>query len=118
MSDSGMDLWPAIVDELDACEKCVEDMAELGRNAAEAERAYRVAKHKRIASERAYRNTPVTIIDDVVKGYEDIARLALERDEARVLYDANREAALLHKKRADIYREQYAREWSQAGERL
>ena len=107
----GVEITQAIVEELDAAEECISQMQPLGSSLAEAERVYREAKHKRIAYERGRNATPVSIIADVVKGYADIAAMVQERDMAQVLYDANREALLLHKKRADILRDIYVREY-------
>ena len=111
----GVDLMEGLHDSLAEASQAVHDMARLGREKAEAERKYRIAKAKRMLYERDKNRTPVSIIGDIVKGQEDIAYLAFERDCAESVYDANREAVLLAKKRADIYREQMAREWSQAG---
>lgn len=99
----------------EACER-VEEMRSLGYAMAEAERKYRVAKQQRILFERNTNNTPVTIIHDVVAGYEDIAELKCKRDCAEVDFDANREAILYWKKKTDSIREQIQREWTQAGE--
>ena len=114
MSVDGVLLATQMQDALDQAKECVDQMVPLGNNLAEAERLYRCEKHKRIAYERAVKNTPVTIIQDVVKGYEDIAELACKRDMAQVEYDANREAELLHKKKADILRDIYVREYGYA----
>ena len=111
----GVDLVEGLYSSLAEAGRAVQDMARLGREKAEAERKYRVAKAKRMLYERDQNRTPVSIIGDIVKGQEDIAYLAFERDCAECVYEANREAVLLAKKRADIYREQVAREWSQAG---
>lgn len=107
----GVEITQAIMEELNLAEECISQMQPLGSSLAEAERVYREAKHKRIAYERSRNNTPVSIIADVVKGYADIAELVEARDMAQVLYDANREAMMLHKKKADIMRDIYVREY-------
>ncbi len=108
----GVDIVREIAERFEEADREVGEMAELGRRKAEAERAYRTAKSRRLLYEREYGKTPVSIIADVVRGYEDIAVLACERDCAEALYDANREALLLNKKRIDWLREQMAREWA------
>lgn len=113
----GVDLADGLHASLSEADRAIRDMARLGREKAEAERKYRIAKAKRLLYEREKNHTPVSIIADIVKGQEDVAYLAFERDCAESVYDANREAALLAKKRADIYREQISREWSQAAGR-
>lgn len=110
------ELHNELEDALGRVAECVNDMYSLGVKKAEAERNYRVAKQKRILYERTHNATPVSIISDIVKGYEDIAELAMVRDCAETEYDANYEAILYWKKRVDTIREQIKREWSQAGE--
>lgn len=111
----GLDLTGELFDAMDRVAGCIDDMHALGAAKSEAERKYRIAKRKRILYERDHNKTPVSIIADVVKGYEDIAQLAFERDCAEAEYDANYEAILFWKKRADVLRELIAREWSEAG---
>lgn len=111
----GVDLTDGLHSCMAEADRAIKDMAILGRGKAEAERVYRVAKAKRTLYEREQNHTPVSIIGDIVKGQEDIAYLAFERDCAVSVFDANREAALLAKKKIDIYRELISREWSQAG---
>ena len=111
----GIDLLEGLFASLDEADRAIKDMVRLGREKDEAERKYRIAKAKRLLYERDQNHTPVSIIGDIVKGQEDIAFLAFERDCAISVYDANHETVLLAKKRADIFREIIAREWSQAG---
>lgn len=112
MPRDGLDLTAELVDALDRAAECISDMHELGAKKAEAEKHYRVAKQRRILYERTRKGTPVSIIGDVVKGYEDIAELAYKRDLAQTEYDANYEALLFWKKKVDTLREQVQREWS------
>lgn len=116
MSDP-FNLQAALEHSLNEAAARIEEMRELGYQMAEAERAYRVAKQQRILFERDRNKTPVTIIQDVVAGYEDIAELKRKRTCAEVDFDANREAILFWKKQTDAIREQIQREWTQAGER-
>lgn len=106
----------ALNDEIEACKSAIDDMVPLGKRRAEAEREYRVKKAERILYEREHNHTPVTIIEDIVRGYPPIATLAYTRDCAEVEEGANREAVLYHKKNIDALREQIAREWSEAGQ--
>lgn len=110
----GVDLTAELFDADSRVAECINDMHVLGAKRAEAERKYRIEKRKRILYERDHNHTPVSIIADVVKGYEDIAQLAFERDCAQTEYDANYEAILYWKKRTDVLREQMAREWGRS----
>lgn len=113
MSD-GFTLTADLEEALARVAELIDEMHVLGRKKAQAEKAYRVAKQQRILYERNHNNTPVSIINDVVKGYEDIAELKCVVDCAESDYDSNYEAILYWKKRADSYREQLQREWSRA----
>lgn len=108
------ELWMLIEQDLEVAAQLVNEMAELRRRQAEAEREYRMAKAARVLELRS-QGYPATLIPDLAKGDERISLLAFQRDCAEGLVDANREAELLCKKRVDARREQLAREWSQAG---
>lgn len=107
-------MWALIEQDMDAAAQLVNEMAELRRRQAEAEREYRMAKAEKELELRA-QGFPVTLIPDLAKGDERISLLAFQRDCAEGLVDANREAELLCKKRIDARREQLQREWSQSG---
>jgi hypothetical protein len=116
MSD-GFELYEGLNHQLDLADNAIHQLAKLGREKAETEHDYRVALAKMELRERAENNTPVTIIGDICRGNPEIARLKVKRDCADSLYDACRESIYLYKKRADVYREQIAREYTQAGQR-
>ena len=107
-------LWGLIEQDMAAAAQCVNEMAELRRRQAEAEREYRMAKAEKMLALRS-EGYPATLIPDLAKGDERISLLAFQRDCAEGLVDANREAELLCKKRIDAMREQLSREWSQSG---
>ncbi len=77
---SGQDYHGALMDAMAEARDALGRMAPLGRAKAEAERAYRIAKRTRILWERGENGTPVSIISDVVCGYDDIAALRFARD--------------------------------------
>ena len=111
---AGTDLAGELYEAFAKADELVAQMAADGRAKAEAERKYRMAKRQRILYERVQNKTPVSIIADVVKGYEDIAMLACERDCAETAYEATKEAINVNKRKIDWLREQWGREWSQA----
>ena len=108
-------LFQAEQDALDHVAECIAAMHELGIKKAEAEREYRILKQKRMLYER-HKGTPVTIIQDVVKGSQDVADLLFARECTVSEYDANYEAILYWKLRVNTIRDQIKREWSQAAE--
>ena len=64
----------------------IKELGVRGQAKAKAERDYRVALAKKMLELRA-EGTPVTIISDLCRGDEEIARLKMERDIAESLYE-------------------------------
>lgn len=108
---AGTDLAAELYEAFERADELVAQMADDGRAKAEAEKAYRMAKRQRILYERTQNKTPVSLIADVVKGYEDIATLAAQRDCAEAAYEATKEAINVNKRKIDWLREQWGREW-------
>lgn len=86
-----------------------------GKKLAEAERDYKIAVNKK-ALELKDNGMPVTLIQLVIYGYPEIARLRFERDSAEVLYNANQEALNVAKLQLRILQDQYDKEWSNTNE--
>lgn len=64
----------------------IDELKIVGYKKAKAEYDYRVALSKEIMIQRN-QGVPVTIINDVVRGNENIAKLKFQRDYAETLYD-------------------------------
>ena len=71
-------------------------LKERGQDKALAERDYRVAMAKEMLILRE-KGTPVTIINDLVRGKEEIAELKLKRDVAETLYESVMQAIYSYK---------------------
>lgn len=61
-----------------------------GTDLAQAEQAYRIALAKEILTQRANK-IPVTIVNDIARGKEDIAKLKFQRDSLEVIYKSANE---------------------------
>ena len=85
-----------------------------GIKLAEAERDYKIAVNKK-ALELRSNDTPVTLINQIIYGYEDIAELRFLRDSAEVVYSANKEAINTLKLQIRIVQNQLDKEWNNAG---
>ena len=83
----------------------IKELKERGNNKAKAERDYRVALAKKMLELRA-EGTPVTIISDLCRGDEEIARLKMERDIAESLYESNMQFIYSTKLNIDIIQNQ------------
>lgn len=89
-------------------DQSIDELRQLGRAYAEADRDYRVEKAKSIRSKRA-QNTPVTILLDLVGG--DVAQWRFDRDTAEVMWKAEQEHINALKLQIKVLEAQIAREW-------
>ena len=85
-----MELWSEIQEKQKMLDKAICELAQNGYKLAECERNYKIAVNKK-ALELRSQDVPVTLINQVIYGYEDIAKLRFERDTAQVKYNANLE---------------------------
>lgn len=106
-----MDLWNEIEEKTKLLDKAIKDLARNGYDLAEKERAYKIAVNKK-ALELRTNDTPVTLINQVIYGYEDIAKLRFDRDTADVKYNANQEYINTIKLQIRILESQLNREYS------
>lgn len=107
-----MELWQDIQYRLDLLDVAVKEIGSRGRAYAEAEAAYRTAlavEELRLRDEEGY---PVTLVPDLARGNQKVARLKLERDSSEALYKAALEAINVNKLRIKILETQLQREWS------
>ena len=86
------------------------ELGKLGREYALAEQHYRVELAKEIMKLRL-EGIPVTIINDLAKGNENIARLKTQRDIAETMYKKQTEAINVYKLEIKIIEAQVQREW-------
>jgi hypothetical protein len=108
-----MDMIGEVFRKSELLETALAESGKRGRVLAEAERAYRVALAKKILLLRED-GFPATLIGDLAKGDDEVARLKLDRDCAEAVYDSSREAINVYKKEIDVLREQIDREWKNA----
>lgn len=114
MSD-GLMLQASLEDKLAECEEAIAGMQTDGRAMAKARSAYRVALAREELRLRLEEKLPASMVADVARGAEEVARLKYLLEAAEVAYAASREAVMLRKREADAIREQLQREWTQAG---
>lgn len=82
-----------------------------GIKLAEAEKEYKIAVNKKALQLRS-EDMPVTLISQVIYGYDDIAQLRFLRDSAEVIYNANIEAINTLKLQIRIISNQIDKEWN------
>ena len=86
-----------------------------GIELAKCERDYKVAVNKKALQLRS-EDMPVTLIQTVIYGYDDIAMLRFKRDSANVVYNANMEAINTIKLQIRVVQNQLDKEWGNSGE--
>ena len=103
-------MWNEIQERTKKLDQAIEHLAENGRDLAIKEKEYKKALNKKALELRA-EDMPVTLINQVIYGYEDIALLRLARDTAQVKYNANQEFINVLKLEIRILENQIAREY-------
>lgn len=103
-------MWNEIEKKQKMLDKAINDLAKNGYDLAEKERNYKIALNKK-ALELRSQDMPVTLINQIVYGYEDIAELRFERDTAKVKYKANEEYINTIKLQQRLLDGQLNREW-------
>lgn len=106
-------MWEEIQERTRKLDQAIEHLAENGRDLAEKEKEYKIALNQKALQLRA-EDMPVTLINQVIYGYEDIALLRLARDTAQVKYNANQEYLNILKLEIRVLEGQISREWNQA----
>ena len=104
------DLWNEIQEKQKMLDKAIKELAQNGYKLAKCERDYKIAVNKK-ALELRSQDVPVTLINQVIYGYEDIAKLRFERDTAEVKYNANLEYIQTIKLMIRILENQLSREY-------
>lgn len=106
---SGQDLYVELNEKIKGLDKALSAYRKRGVESAESKRSYQVALAKEMLIQRNS-GVPVTIIQDICKGKEEIAELRLQKDIAEALYKSAGEAINSYKLQIRILSEQIAQE--------
>ena len=106
-------MWQQIEEKSRMLDKAIKDLANNGYDLAEKEKRYKTAVSQKALELRA-NDTPVTLINQIIYGYKEIAQLRFERDTAEVKYNANLEYINVIKLQIRILENQINREWGNA----
>lgn len=93
-------------------------MKRYGLELAEAEKDYKICLRQHALNLRATQDMPVTLIDKVVYGIEEVADKRLKRDIADTMYRTAQESINTLKLKIRIVDAQIAREWGAAGKNV
>ena len=103
-------MWGQIEEKSKKLDKAIQELATNGYDLAEKEKKYKTAVSQKALELRA-NDTPVTLINQIIYGYKEIADLRFDRDVAEVKYNANLEYINVIKLQIRILENQIAREW-------
>ena len=95
--------------------RSVNDLLEHGKDLAQKEHDYQVAKAQQVLLMKD-QGRPVTEISLTIKGQPAVADAILQRDIAQTLYDTNKEHINATKLELRILENQIAREWGNTNE--
>lgn len=106
-------MWEEIEKYNNMLEVAVTEMKVRSKKLAETEYYYRIKLSKRLTELRA-EGQAVTHLADIARGEPEIAKLRMNRDIAKGLYESSQEAINVYKIKIRVLENQYAREWGQA----
>lgn len=109
-----MDLYEEISKLINQLDVSVRQLRKSGTDLAEAEQKYKICLRQEALKLRAEKNMPVTLINQIIYGVQEVANLRFDRDVKEAVYQANLEAINSTKLKLRILENQLNREWGQA----
>ena len=106
-------MWHKIEETMENGQKSLSEYKKYCSDYAKKEYLYRTELSKRLLQRRT-EGIPTTILSDVVRGEEDIAKLKFDRDIAEGLKNSAEKGTDFFKLYAKLMDSQTAREWGQA----
>lgn len=110
-----MDLYEEIQRLMAELTASIKKLRDNGARLATAERDYKIKLRQEALKLRVGENMPVTLINQVIFGVDEVAELRLKRDIAQANYDANKEHINVTKLKLRILEAQLSREWGASG---
>src|SRR5699024_2225923 len=109
-----MDLFEEITKLTRELDTAVRELRKSGTNLAEAERKYKICLRQEALKLREEKSMPVTLINQIIYGIQEVANLRFDRDVKEAIYQANLESINSTKLKLRILENQLNREWGQA----
>ena len=109
-----MDLYEEIQKLMYELTASIKRLRTNGAKLAEAERDYKITLRQEALKLRAG-DMPVTLINNIIYGIEEVAEKRFKRDVEQANYDANKEHINVTKLKLRILEAQLSREWGNAG---
>lgn len=109
-----MDLYEQIMKFVNELDISVKHLRKSGTELAEAEQKYKICLREEALKLRSEKNMPVTLINQIIYGVPEVAKLRFDRDVKEAVYQANLESINSTKLKLRILENQLNREWGQA----
>ena len=109
-----MDLYEEIQKLMYELTASIKRLRTNGAKLAEAERDYKITLRQEALRLRAG-DMPVTLINNIIYGIDEVAEKRFKRDVEQANYDANKEHINVTKLKLRILEAQLSREWGNAG---
>lgn len=109
-----MDLYEQIQTYIAQLDISVKQLRKSGTDLAEAEQKYKISLRQEALKLRAEKGMPVTLINQIIYGVPEVAKLRLDRDVKEAVYQANLESINSTKLKLRILENQLDREWGHA----
>lgn len=106
-----MDLYEQIRRFINELDISVKNLRKSGTELAEAEQKYKICLREEALKLRTEKDMPVTLINQIIYGVPEVARLRFDRDVKEAIYQANIEAINSTKLKLRILENQLQREW-------
>lgn len=108
-----MDLYEEITKLINQLDIAVKQLRISGTELAESEKKYKICLRQEALKLRSEKGMPVTLINQIIYGVEEVARLRFDRDVKEAVYQANLESINSTKLKLRILENQLNREWGQ-----
>lgn len=109
-----MDLYEQIQTYIAQLDISVKQLRKSGTDLAEAEQKYKISLRQEALKLRAEKGMPVTLINQIIYGVPEVAKLRFDRDVKEAVYQANLESINSTKLKLRILENQFDREWGHA----
>lgn len=106
-----MDLYEEIRKYINELDISVRNLRKSGTELAEAEQKYKICLREEALKLRTEKDMPVTLINQIIYGVPEVAKLRFDRDVKEAIYQANIEAINSTKLKLRILENQLQREW-------
>lgn len=109
-----MDFYEQIQTYIAQLDISVKQLRKSGTDLAEAEQKYKISLRQEALKLRAEKGMPVTLINQIIYGVPEVAKLRFDRDVKEAVYQANLESINSTKLKLRILENQLDREWGHA----